>query len=82
MLAAGATAPGRGVLGLGSPDCRGKMSANGHAKPDNALRRGEEKESSYLALERANEHGLEGLAGLVAVADILERLGGILTGDV
>jgi hypothetical protein len=46
------------------------------------MRCGAEEESSYLALERTNEHWLEGLAGLVAVTDILERLGGILAGDV
>jgi hypothetical protein len=80
VLAAGATAPGRGVLGLGSPDCRGQMSANGHSEL--SMRCGAEEESSYLALERTNEHWLEGLAGLVAVTDILERLGGILAGDV
>jgi hypothetical protein len=38
--------------------------------------------SSYLALQHTDLEGLESLAGLVAVADILERLGGILAGDV
>lgn len=37
---------------------------------------------SYLALQGSDLEGLECLAGLVAVANILERLGGILAGNV
>lgn len=37
---------------------------------------------AYLALQLANEQLLKSLAGLVAVADILESLGGILAGDI
>jgi hypothetical protein len=37
---------------------------------------------AYLALQFANEQLLKSLAGLVAVADILESLGGILAGDI
>lgn len=37
---------------------------------------------AYLALQIANVQLLQSLAGLVAVADILESLGGILAGDI
>lgn len=37
---------------------------------------------AYLALQLANKQLLKGLAGLVAVADIFESLGGILAGDI
>ena len=36
----------------------------------------------YLALQGADEHVIENLAGLVAVADILERLGSVLAADI
>lgn len=37
---------------------------------------------AYLALQIANVQAFESLAGLVAVADILESLGGILAGNI
>lgn len=37
---------------------------------------------AYLALQIANVQLRKSLASLVAVADILESLGGILTGDI
>lgn len=37
---------------------------------------------AYLSLQRSDEKGLQSLAGLVTVADILERLGGVLSGYV
>lgn len=37
---------------------------------------------SYLALEGSNFELRKGLAGLVAVADVLEGLGGVLASDV
>ncbi len=37
---------------------------------------------AYVALQLADLELLEGLAGLVAVADILEGLGGVLAGNV
>lgn len=37
---------------------------------------------SYLSFQRADEEGFQRLAGLVAVADILERLGCVLSGHV
>lgn len=41
-----------------------------------------EGRGANLALENTNLQSLENLAGLVAVADIFEGLGGILTADV
>ena len=37
---------------------------------------------TYTALKSADEEALEDLAGLVAVADVLEGLGGVLAADV
>lgn len=37
---------------------------------------------SYLSLQRSDEKGFQSLAGLVTVADILERLSGVLSGYV
>lgn len=37
---------------------------------------------TYLALQVANKELVQGLASLVAVADILESLGGVLAADV
>lgn len=37
---------------------------------------------AYVALQRSDLELVEGLAGLVAVADILEGLGGILAGNI
>ena len=37
---------------------------------------------AYLALELTNDQGVESLAGLVTVANILKGLGGILTANV
>lgn len=39
-------------------------------------------ELSYLALQGADKEGLEGLAGLIRVTDILESLGRVLATDV
>ena len=38
--------------------------------------------NTYTALKSADEEALEDLAGLVAVADVLEGLGGVLAADV
>jgi hypothetical protein len=38
--------------------------------------------SRYLALQGSDQEALEGLAGLVAVADILESLSRVLTSNV
>lgn len=37
---------------------------------------------SYLALQRANEHIVEDLAGLVAVANVLKGLGCVLAANI
>lgn len=42
----------------------------------------EPKVPSYLSLESADKQPVEGLASLVTVANILESLGSILTGDI
>lgn len=42
----------------------------------------DEGRGKYLALEDTDLQSLENFAGLVAVADILECLGGILTADI
>lgn len=38
--------------------------------------------NTYTALKSADEEALEDLAGLVAVADVFEGLGGVLAADV
>lgn len=37
---------------------------------------------TYLSLQCTDDKLIQGLAGLVAVADILECLSGVLTGDI
>ena len=46
------------------------------------LQRWGEDWNTYTALKSADEEALEDLAGLVAVADVLEGLGGVLAADV
>jgi len=41
-----------------------------------------DKDSTYVALQSADQELLQGLTGLVAVADVLKGLGGILTSHV
>ena len=43
---------------------------------------GGEDWNTYTALKSADEEAFEDLAGLVAVADVLEGLGGVLAADV
>ena len=40
------------------------------------------RSQTHQSLQGTNEQLLKGLSGLVAVANVLERLGGILAGDV
>jgi hypothetical protein len=83
LLAAGETAPGWGVLGLGSP---GYFSPKGRSQQAAIFRLSHRHrisgQETHGALQGADKKLVKGLTGLVAVADILESLGGILAGNI
>lgn len=69
---------GKGGLGLGVV---GLCDASANRDSASSILRSCSK-GAYVALQSANLELLKRLAGLVAVTDILEGLGGILTADV
>lgn len=88
-LSSGSESTGKGSLGLGvtglfveKSNVSVKTGLSSHA---NGIRKSfilRTWKYSYLALQGADKEGLEGLAGLIRVTNILESLGRILTTDV